>query len=92
MNIDSQHDLTAQVVYHMQCVRKAKRLRNICLKHTSFMYRSWMNDYEYHPPAFMLAWWAAVENIHECAVMLEDNQAPVFRHASALPRTGKFSI
>ena len=75
MNIESQHNLLDQLANYRQCVRKAKRLRNLCLKQTRRMYRQ-----RHHMPTeqevpFMTSWWALVANVHECAVKLEDNDA-----------------
>ena len=71
MNIDSQHNLLDQLAYYRQCVRKAKRLRNLCLKQTRRMYRQ-----RHHMPTeqeapFMTSWWALVANVHECALAID---------------------
>ena len=77
MNIDSQHNLLDQLAYYRQCVRKAKRLRHLCLKQTRLMYRYQTRLGLRQPnPVFMLEWWALVGDLHECAVKLEDNDPP----------------
>ena len=80
MNIDSQHNLLDQLAYYRQCVRKAKRLRNICLAQTSRMYK-WQHRHValLDPPPFMTSWWMIVEDLHECATTLEDNNAPFLK-------------
>ncbi len=77
MILNSQHDLLDQIAHYRQKVLKARRLRNLCLRQTSRMY--WQQYYmqnDQETPAFMQAWWALVEDLHECAIALEDNYPP----------------
>ena len=78
MNMGSQHNLMDQIAHYRQNVLKAKRLRNLCLKHTHRMYRQQFNMQmeqagEQAIPTFMQAWWAMVGDLHTCAIALEDN-------------------
>lgn len=80
MNIDSQHNLLDQLAYYRQCVRKAKRLRYLCLKQTRLAYSYQTRLGLRQPiPVFMVMWWALVEDLHECATTLEDNNAPFLK-------------
>ena len=77
MNLDSQHNSLDQIAHYRQNISKARRLRNMCLRQTRRMWR----QRHYIPmsqeiPMFMQTWWLLVEDLHTCAIALEDNYPP----------------
>lgn len=84
MNMDSQHNLMDQIAHYRTQVAKARRLRNMCLRQTRRMY--WQRYHlpmDQETPTFMQTWWTLVEDLHTCAIALEDNDPAViamFRH------------
>lgn len=77
MNLNSQHNLLDQIAHYRQNISKARRLRNMCLRQTRRMWR----QRHYIPmsqeiPVFMQTWWLLVEDLHTCAIALEDNYPP----------------
>ena len=74
MNMDSQHNLMDQIAHYRTQVAKARRLRNMCLRQTRRMYIQQPHmPMDQAPPMFMQEWWAMVEDLHTCAIALEDN-------------------